>query len=625
MFFKSLTRGGQTQIHQFRMIKQVFFVGFFSAFLFSGFYQVKQVHEVIPTPVWKTVWSYYHAHLRLLVPLGGERSIQVLYHPVNGSRSYNRRAIDIVRHRQTIMAAQVLKKYLLRRVRPFFYQAGFIFMGIMTLWSLIGTLSRRKKHLRGSKSVRPIRLAWRIKKAFKASWLKIDKLPLIKDKETTHILLTGTTGSGKTNCLHKLLPKIQERGQKAIVIDLNGSFVSKYYRPDKDVILNPFDKRNHKWSPWADCLTESHYEAFAKAMIPGESFSGDKFWDSAAQTVLSAALEKHGETNDKKMSSLCQTLMGDSLKDLSKYFEGTHAANLVNQDSDKTTGSIMASLSTQIKALRYIEDTEDPFSIRKFIEDEDREGWLFLTAKPDQRQTLTPLITAWFEIALNGLMSLEPNHNRRLWFIIDELPALQKVPSLDTALSESRKYGGCVLAGIQNIAQLTTIYGHHTAKTLLDNFATKIFFKSTDPDTAHWISRVLGSSEEEETNENLSYGANTMRDGINLSHNRRKNSLVMEDEIMNLKDLEAYIKLPESFPITKMKTKLEQPESITPAFEDTSPKIHKFVVKQIKEEAHEESEELANKPKSKKRKKKKTKGCANNKISSQNKKRNFFD
>jgi len=161
---------------------------------------------------------------------------------------------------------------------------------------------------------------------------------------------------------------------------------------------------------------------------------------------------------------------------------------------------------------------------------------------------------------------------------------LQKVPSLDTALSEARKYGGCVLAGIQNIAQLTTIYGHHTAKTLLDNFATKIFFKSTDPDTAHWISRVLGSSEEEETNENLSYGANTMRDGVNLSHQRRKNSLVMDDEIMNLKDLEAYIKLPESFPITKMKTKLEKPESITTAFKDYSPKLHKFVVKKVKEE-----------------------------------------
>lgn len=584
MFFKSLTRGGQTQIHQFRMIKQVLLAGLISSLILSAGYQVKKVHDVIPTPIWQAVWSYYHAHIRLLVPLGEERNIQVLYHPTNGGRPYNRRAIDIVRHRQTIMASQVLKKYLLRRVEPFFYHAAFIFISIMILWSLMGGLSRRKKHLRGSEIVSPRKLAWLIKKARKASWLKIDKLSLIKNKETTHILLTGTTGAGKTNCLHKFLPRIQKRGQKAIVVDLNGSLVSKYYREGKDIILNPFDERNHKWSPWADCLTQSHYEAFAKAMIPGDSFSGDKFWDSAAQTVLSAALEKHGSENDKKVSSLCQTLMGDSLRDLSHYFEGTHAANLVNQDSDKTTGSIMASLSTQIKSLRYLEDIERPFSIRDYIKDEQNDGWIFLTAKPDQRQTLTPLITAWFEIALNGLMSLDPDHNRRLWFILDELPALQKVPSLDTALAESRKYGGCVLSGIQNISQLTTIYGHHTAKTLLDNFATKIFFKSTDPDTAHWISRVLGSCEEEETNENLSYGANTMRDGVNLSHQRRKNSLVMDDEIMNLKDLEAYIKLPESFPITKMKTKLEKPESITTAFKDYSPKLHKFVVKKSKEE-----------------------------------------
>ncbi len=622
MFFKSLTRGGQTQIHQFRMIKQVLLTGLFSSFLLSSVYQVKKVHDVIPTPVWKVVWSYYHAQARLLVPLGDERSIQVLYYPINDGRPYNRRAIDIVRHHQTIMAVQTLKKYLLRRADPFLYHAVLIFISIMMLWSLMGVVSRRKKYLRGSRIVSSTKLVWMIKKARKASWLRIDKLPLIKDKETTHILLTGTTGSGKTNCLHKLLPKIQGRGQKAIVIDLNGSFVSKYYREGKDIILNPFDERNHKWNPWADCLIESHYEAFAKAMIPGANFSGDKFWDSAAQTVLSAALEKQAEQNDKKIASLCQILMGESLKDLSKYFEGTHAANLVNQDSDKTTGSIMATLSTQIKALRYLEDTDKPFSIRDYIKDDDKDGWIFLTAKPDQRQTLTPLITAWFEIALNGLMSLEPDYNRRLWFIIDELPALQKVPSLDTALSEARKYGGCVLAGIQNIAQLTTIYGHHTAKTLLDNFATKIFFKSTDPDTAHWISRVLGSSEEEETNENLSYGANTMRDGVNLSHQRRKNSLVMDDEIMNLKDLEAYIKLPESFPITKMKTKFENPESTVVAFKDYAPKIHKFVVKEVREDFNEEIKQVVNNTKSKKKKKKKV---MHNKVSAKNKKRNYFD
>ena len=52
----------------------------------------------------------------------------------------------------------------------------------------------------------------------------------------------------------------------------------------------------------------------------------------------------------------------------------------------------------------------------------------------------------------------------------DELPALQKVPSLETGLAEARKYGGCFVAGIQNIYQMEKIYGHAGAASMLDLF-----------------------------------------------------------------------------------------------------------------------------------------------------------
>ena len=36
---------------------------------------------------------------------------------------------------------------------------------------------------------------------------------------------------------------------------------------------------------------------------------------------------------------------------------------------------------------------------------------------------------------------------KNLWIILDELPALGKIPSLKTASAEARKYGGCIVAG----------------------------------------------------------------------------------------------------------------------------------------------------------------------------------
>jgi len=42
---------------------------------------------------------------------------------------------------------------------------------------------------------------------------------------------------------------------------------------------------------------------------------------------------------------------------------------------------------------------------------------------------------------------------KNLWIILDELPALSKIPRLKTALAEAGKYGGCIVAGVQNIHQ----------------------------------------------------------------------------------------------------------------------------------------------------------------------------
>ena len=80
--------------------------------------------------------------------------------------------------------------------------------------------------------------------------IKIGKIPMIKEDETKHILLLGTTGSGKSNCIRSMLRQITDRGEKAIIFDNNCEYVESMYRPDKDIILNPFDARSVDWSVW---------------------------------------------------------------------------------------------------------------------------------------------------------------------------------------------------------------------------------------------------------------------------------------------------------------------------------------------------------------------------------------
>lgn len=113
------------------------------------------------------------------------------------------------------------------------------------------------------------------------------------------------------------------------------------------------------------------------------------------------------------------------------------------------TLSIRATLANHLQSFRYLRNAEHTFSIRKWVEQGDAaDQWLFLTASPDQREALRPLLSGWLDIAINALMSLTPDAKHRFWFIMDELPSLQKLPSLEMGLAEARKYGGCFLAGV---------------------------------------------------------------------------------------------------------------------------------------------------------------------------------
>ena len=151
--------------------------------------------------------------------------------------------------------------------------------------------------------------------------------------------------------------------------------------------------------------------------------------------------------------------------------------------------------------------------------------------------------------------------NKNLWIILDELPAMGKIPSLKTALAESRKYGGCIVAGIQNIHQILNIYGKNEALNLLDLFNTRYIFRVSDPETAKISANLLGEEETREMQESLSYGANTMRDGVNLNIAEKRRALVIPSEIMKLKDLECFVNFPGPFPVSKLTMKYQNIKS----------------------------------------------------------------
>ncbi len=93
-----------------------------------------------------------------------------------------------------------------------------------------------------------------------------------------------------------------------------------------------------------------------------------------------------------------------------------------------------------------------------------------------------------------------------------------------------------------------------------------MFFRNTDPNTTAWISKVLGEAETTEQVENLSYGANTIRDGVSLSTQTKTKALILPTEVASLQDLEAYIKLPASVPVGKQRFSYKRREGVCEGF-----------------------------------------------------------
>lgn len=357
------------------------------------------------------------------------------------------------------------------------------------------------------------------------AWLGEIAIPRIF--EALHFLIAGTTGSGKTLAFHQLMQPARAT-DAAIVADVGGTFVSKYFR-DGDVILNPLDERCPPWSPLAEMTGAWDSDRLAKSFIPdGEGSSSE--WNHYAQTLFSAVFShvfEAGGTN----ADLYKFLVLSSDEELAAVCTGTEATQMFSEGASRMLASTRAIVATYAKPLRDLHPTsgEDGFSIRKLIES-DRKAWVFLTARDDQLAYLKPLIAAQIDIAASALLTLSESRERRVWFFLDEFATFGRINSIEPLLSKGRKYGGSVVIGLQSVSQLFASYGQNVAKTLLACLGTWLVLRAPDPETAEFMSRYVGETEVLRTQNSGN------KDGESWSQQVTRERVVLASEIANLRD-----------------------------------------------------------------------------------------
>jgi type IV secretory pathway TraG/TraD family ATPase VirD4 len=186
--------------------------------------------------------------------------------------------------------------------------------------------------------------------------------------------------------------------------------------------------------------------------------------------------------------------------------------------------------------------------------------WIFVTLNEDDAELFKPLYSLVFELMLKGLLS-EHERTRKTAIIIDELGALNQLPSLSRLLSESRKFLGCPILGTQTEAQITKVYGREDTRILLQGTKTKLILNCSDPQTAEKMAQVIGKQERVEltNNRNRSRSSSSRGTGSGSSYGEneqlREVYAVMPSELQDLPDLKGYLKI-SGFPAAQVKVKV---------------------------------------------------------------------
>ncbi|HDC4501922.1 TPA: type IV secretion system DNA-binding domain-containing protein, partial [Enterobacter kobei] len=153
------------------------------------------------------------------------------------------------------------------------------------------------------------------------------------------------------------------------------------------------------------------------------------------------------------------------------------------------------------------------------------------------------------------LQSMGENSERRVWFILDEAPSLQRIPELAETLAEARKFGGCFVLGMQNMAQLVHVYGRELAKSIFDLMNTRMYGRSPSAEMAKVVEEELGKQRTRKIRESNSYGMDQVRDGVSLGKDEVNNPIVDYEQIMRLPNLNFYVRLPGEYPVVRLKLK----------------------------------------------------------------------
>jgi hypothetical protein len=434
------------------------------------------------------------------------------------------------------------------------------FLGVAGLFAVVivirrkSNISRRHEERHGRRTKGPELISpaeWNARLRPDGIWLELHPATLLRQTqvrlldrqppclgvrrslESSHILIMGDSGSGKTSAMRQILRQVASRREVAVVYDPALDFTPEFYSPERgDIILNPLDVRCPYWDIAEESESDDANAAMAAAFFPDKDFEKDYFTD-APRRVFTFLMRRQ----PSPQQLIAWMSNSDQIEEMAK---GTPYASFLDAGAPAQRGGVLSSFNMIAESLELLPSQD---GIRPIYSsgrwNAERCQWIFLTSSPASRQKILPLHSAWLDMLILRTMTPAIHGAKPVWFVLDEVASLNKLPQLHTAVTEARKSGNPVVLGFQGRSQIEKRYGKD-AETMLSQPATKLFLKTSEPHSSKWVSDAIGEIEVERLKESQRHGL--------LPGNRQytmeiaNKPLVMASEIAGLEPLHGYIK-----------------------------------------------------------------------------------
>jgi Type IV secretion-system coupling protein DNA-binding domain len=373
-----------------------------------------------------------------------------------------------------------------------------------------------------------------------------ESLSIPRSLESSHMMMMGDTGAGKSVLQRRVLMQIAERGETAIVYDPALEHTPQFFNPARgDLILNPLDVRCPYWSPSDEVMHEAEALTLATSLFPDKPHENTFFVEGPRKIFA------HLLTLKPTPEELVRWMSHE--EELDRLLKGTELSAFIYRGAGPQRGGVLGALNMVADSLKLLPkegETTQRWTTEEWAQR--RSGWIFLTSTPRFRERLLPLMSLWLDTLVLRLMNQGDPAMRHAWFVLDELASLQRLPQLHTALTENRKSGNPVVIGFQGRSQLEVRYGHE-AEAMLSQPATKVFLHTSEPRAAKWISDAIGEVEMERVKETVNTHPLKITKSRSYHNERRTEPLVLPSEISGLQRLHALLKVdnlvvPFSFP-----------------------------------------------------------------------------